>query len=419
MTSVDSAISHIGSALGEADRLAVILVCIENVDHACATVGHRIAARAVTEFHERLGEFGENGGVVVQLSDRKFVLLLNRVRNEGHARLAAQKVQRLIREVSKQFEKALVLEVRMGIAIVAGEDHESAEILRGVEIALREARMQDRTLSFYEQQVADRFILERNLEQKLAVALENGDLALHYQPKVHLGTKEVVGAEALMRWHDDELGDVSPEIFISAAERSGLITDLTYFAMQHACSELNKWKASAPRLTVAVNTTPSAMRDRDIVEVLRMATSVWEVEPAKIVLEVTEDALMVDPATSHEVLTAVRELGAGVSIDDFGTGYSSFAYLRDLPADELKIDRSFVINMLTEARDYKIVEHATSLGKIFGLQVVAEGVQSTEALKVLESLGCDLAQGYIISRPLPPETFLEWYTRCQGRWEGS
>ncbi|MGA8260526.1 MAG: GGDEF domain-containing phosphodiesterase [Arenicellales bacterium] len=403
--------------MNETEELAVILVCIENIDHACASAGHVPTSLALDDFRIRLGEFSGRGAATVQLSNRKFVLLLRRFRNRGHVHLAAQKVERLIKESSKCLPDNLELDVKMGIAILAGEQRDAQDILRHAEIALRDARGQHRSVSFYEEKAADRFISERNLERKLGSALENGDLELHYQPKIHLGTKEVVGAEALMRWHDEELGDVSPEVFIKAAERCGLITELTYLAMQHACRELNKWKETAPRLTVAVNTTPSAMRDHNIVDVLEIATSIWDVEPDRIILEVTEEALMVDPTTSHAVLTAVSDLGARVSIDDFGTGYSSLAYLRDLPADELKIDRSFVMNMLTEPRDYKIVEHTTSLGKAFGLDVVAEGVQSLEMMKALWSLGCDLAQGYVISRPLPAGIFLEWYSRHNGRWE--
>lgn len=403
-------VQDIERALEASKDVAVLMVYVENVDRVCATAGHVYARNALNDFGLRLEEFSRDGNSVAQLTDRKFVVVLSGFRNPGHVQLAAQKVQRLIHKSSKSIlNEDKALQVTISILIPTAEKNDAHEILRRVEIGLLDSRREKQSVSFYEEQAADKFIAEWNLEQKLADALECGDLELYYQPKMALDSRQIVGAEALIRWHDPVLGEVSPDVFIDVAEKSGLITDLTYFSIQRACRQLSQWRDSMAGLTVALNTTPSAIRDSDIIDVLKIATSIWNVPPGLITLEVTENALMVDPKASHRVLTGIRKLGAGVSIDDFGTGYSSLAYLKDIPADELKIDRSFVVNMLSDPKDYKIVEHAISLAKSFGLRVVAEGVANQEMLNVLWALGCDYAQSYYICEPLPADQFLPWY----------
>lgn len=413
---LDRIIDHIEQAVRQSREVAVLLIFVDNVDRVCATAGHVHAGSALNDFYLRLGEFSRDGNSVVKLTDRKFVLILNSFRNKGHVQLAAQKIQRLIHKSSKSIlNEDKALQVRISIVIPARGVADAHEILRSVEIALIDGRRDNKEVAFYEEQSADEFIAEWNLEQKLSDALEAGDLELYYQPKIRLDTRKTVGAEALIRWHDPALGEVPPDIFIDVAEKTGLITDVTYFAIQRACHQLHEWKESAAGLTLAVNTTPSAIRDFEIIDVLKIATNIWNIEPKAIVLEVTENALMVDPKASHRVLTGIRKLGAGVSIDDFGTGYSSLAYLKELPADELKIDRSFVMNMLTDPKDYKIVEHAVSLAKSFGLRVVAEGVANAEMMNVLWALGCDYAQSYYVCEPLPADEFLSWHLSQTGR----
>jgi EAL domain-containing protein (putative c-di-GMP-specific phosphodiesterase class I) len=171
---------------------------------------------------------------------------------------------------------------------------------------------------------------------------------------------------------------------------------------------LNEWRQSLPDLTIAVNITPTVIGDLEIVDLLASATRIWNLDADAVVLEVTENALMIDPEASRRILAAIRDFGAGVSIDDFGTGYSSLAYLRDIPADELKIDRSFVTNMRSDPGDRKIVEHAISIAKSFDLRVVAEGVPDGETMNDLRALGCDYAQGHHICEPLPAAEFLAW-----------
>jgi EAL domain-containing protein (putative c-di-GMP-specific phosphodiesterase class I)/GGDEF domain-containing protein len=411
---IENVIAQIRQLTTDSKNFAVLLIHVHDFDRLCATLGHVRAEKTLTDFHARLDEFGHGGNHVFRLSDRKFAIVLCNVRNKGHVQLAAQKIQRQINIHSNAGLIGNWLRASVGVALGSADYDGANEVLRSAEIALLEGRRENQALTFYQNQTDNKLVAEWDLERKLADALEGGDLELYYQPKYCFSSDSISGAEALMRWHDRELGPVSPDKFIGVAEATGLITELTYFAIQRACRQLDQWQQSMGDFSVAINISPSIIRNLEIVDVLKSATSIWSVSAGALALEVTENALMADPKTSHGVLTGIREFGAKVSLDDFGTGYSSLAYLKKIPADELKIDRSFVMNMLADEGDFKIVKHAISIAKSFGLTVVAEGVESRETLEALRSLGCDFAQGYYISKPLPPDAFLAWYQERQG-----
>jgi len=343
------------------------------------------------------------------LSDRKYALILTGFRNQGHVRLAAQKVERLIRESSTIGSDYQTLHARIGIVLSPDPPPDANEFLRRAEIALLESARSRQPVTFYELKSADQLTSQWSLEKKLADALESAELELYYQPKLDLGSAKIIGAEALMRWHDPAFGQIQTDMLVEIAEASGLMPALTHFSIHRACRQLKDWRRQAPGLTVAVNITPSNIRDLEIVETLESATRIWNIDAGAIILEITEHALMMDPETGQRVLRDIRDFGARVSIDDFGTGYSSLAYLKDIPADELKIDRSFVSKMLVDPGDYKIVQHAISIGRSFDFSVVAEGVTDDATLRELRSMGCNVAQGHHICEPLPNDDFIHWY----------
>jgi sensor c-di-GMP phosphodiesterase-like protein len=293
----------------------------------------------------------------------------------------------------------------MGIVNSPEHGDDANELLRCAEIAVLDGRRHNETICFYAPESADELILDWNLERRLDDAMRTGDLEVHYQPKIDLRDDKIIGAEALMRWFEPEIGQVSPDVFIEVAESTGQIIDLTHFAVQRVCRQASEWLAAIGDLNIAINITPSIILDTEIIDVLRNATSIWGIEPGALTLEVTENALMTDRKMSHQVLTGIRKFGSRVSIDDFGTGYSSLSYLKEIPADELKIDRTFVMGMLSDQGDYKIVKHTIEIAKSFGLSVVAEGVETAEMLEELKKLGCDYAQGYFICKPVPADEF--------------
>jgi diguanylate cyclase (GGDEF)-like protein len=388
--------------------LAVMLVYVRDIERLCASIGHLPASVVLDDFHAQLRAIGRDGDAIERLGERKFAVLLGGLRNSGHVSLAAQKIKRVASETVSKHVENMNLKLTIGVVLCPSQGTDAHELMRLAEIASLDARRQSTSVCFYETKAAEQLFNDWGLEGRLGKAIDAGDLELHYQPKISVRTGEVVGAEALMRWHEPEIGPISPDVFINLAESTGQIVDLTHFAIQRACRQLSEWQEVLPDLNVAVNITPSIIQTFDIVDVLKSATGIWGVRPEALTMEVTENALMADPETSHEVLTQIRDLGCRVSIDDFGTGYSSLEYLKKIPADELKIDRTFVMNMLSDPGDYKIVEHSIRIAESFGLSVVAEGVESAAMLDELRKFGCKYAQGYVICKPVPAKEFEEF-----------
>jgi EAL domain-containing protein (putative c-di-GMP-specific phosphodiesterase class I) len=322
--------------------------------------------------------------------------------------LAANKLLRAGAEPISAGGQHANVRLSVGIAMYPGHARHPEALMQCAEIALLEAWKTSQPSVVYTVGKADELVAGWDLETQLANALEHGDLVMNYQPKLSLPKLEIAGVEALMRWNRPESGNVPPEIFIDLAEMTGQIDPLTRFAFHHALRQLGEWPKSLGSIGVAVNVTPSIICNPELVDVIRNAAGLWKIDFKRLTVEVTENALMVDRERSHRVLTEIRELGARISIDDFGTGYSSLSYLKQIPADEIKIDKSFVINMLNDEADRKIVEQIIALGRSFGLAVVAEGVENAEVAARLAAMGCDYAQGFHYARPLPPQEIPAW-----------
>src|ERR1700719_2577939 len=244
------------------------------------------------------------------------------------------------------------------------------------------------------------------LESDLRVALEEKQFTLHYPPKVSTETGVMHGAEALLRWSHPVRGPISPAEFIPVAEECGLISTIGAWGMREACRQARAWQlAGLPPLRVAVNLSPSQFRQGNIVSMIRDALGEAGLEPRFLEVELTETTVMTDPEESIAILERLSQMGVLVSVDDFGTGYSSMSYLRRFPIDKLKIDRSFVSEVMSRPEDASIVRAIVSLAHSLRLKVVAEGVESAEQLEFLRTLGCDQYQGYHYSAALPPGEF--------------
>ena len=247
-----------------------------------------------------------------------------------------------------------------------------------------------------------------SLESELRTAIGEGELNLYYQPKIDLRTGRISGMEALVRWHSPTRGLIPPDKFIPVAEQTGLIQPLTLWVLNTALRRRFPKTCEGTDLSVAVNLSPRNLNDAELPELVLRALETWNAEPSRLILEITENAIMEDPANSLKILSRLSSLGISLSIDDFGTGYSSLAYLKKLPVDELKVDRSFVMTMVEQKDDAMIVRSVIELGRNFGLKTVAEGVESEEIWHQLLDLGCDYAQGYYMSPPMPYEKLNQW-----------
>src|ERR1700759_5030063 len=249
--------------------------------------------------------------------------------------------------------------------------------------------------------------IDRHSPRRLALAggmrqaINEGQITLYYQPKADLRTGRVVGVEALARWNHPQFGVVGPSEFVPIAEQTGLITPLTSFVLDAALRQIRQWQDVGIELSIAVNLSARSFLDTHLAVEIPRLLSRWGVDASQLELEITESMLMTDPARAEATLDRLSQIGLTLSVDDFGTGYSSLANLKRLPVDVIKIDKSFVMEMAVDASDAAIVRSTIDLAHNLGLRVVAEGVESEDAWRSLEALGCDYAQGVYLSRPLP------------------
>jgi diguanylate cyclase len=255
---------------------------------------------------------------------------------------------------------------------------------------------------------------------RLRTAIERDQLSLEYQPKADMRTGRIVGAEALARWDAPRRGRIMPAEFIPAAERvPGSIKVLTEWSLRCAVRQAAEWREAGNDLTIAVNLSPRMLADEDLCDTIDALFDEWDVPPDRIQLELTETALIdvSDPERVHETMQKLSRLGVLIALDDFGTGYSSLTQLRDLPIDKVKIDKSFVSDMDESPNDALIVRGVIALAKSLGLRVVAEGVETEAVWRILSNLGCDVAQGNYLSRPLPPDDLIAWVRQWEELYE--
>lgn len=388
--------------------IAVLMVYVHQVEQLQASVGRVNALRMLDELRNKLSHASRPGDYFARLGERKFVFVLSNLRNEGHALLAANKILRTGSEPLVAGGQQANVRLSVGISMFPAHARTAEAMMQCAEVALLEAWKTSQPSVVYRARQPDGLVAGWDLETQLASALEHGNLVLNYQPKLALPDLKAVGVEALMRWNRGEAGNVPPEIFIDVAEMTGQIDPLTRFAFDRALRQLAEWPKNLSQVGVAVNVTPSIACNPDLVDVIRNTAALHSVDVSRLTVEVTEQALMLDRERSQRVLSDIRELGVRISIDEFGTGYFSLSGMKDIPADELKIDKSFVLNMQSEKADRKVVEQVIAFGHAFDLEVVAVGVENESVAQDLATMGCDCMQGYHFARPLPPEEIPAW-----------
>lgn len=337
-----------------------------------------------------------------ELEDHRVCVVLRGVGSRGELALATAKLERLFRDPHYQFGRPVQLGFRAGFTSAEGDGKEDEEILRQANLALNEARANASNYHIYTPVKENRADSERRLLLGLEAALARGELQLFFQPKVHTVYRSLAGAEALMRWCKPNGEQVPPSEFIPVAERHEIIRPMTWWAIKAAVARLARWPED---LTIAVNIPPQLLLDDQILSVVQDALDIHGVKPQRLVMEVTERIMIENQQAMMRQLARLRLAGVQVSLDDFGTGYSSLSYFRDLPVDEIKIDGSFVRNMLDCGKDHAIVKAVIDLAHNFSLKVVAEGVENEAVAERLKELGCDLIQGYFFDRPLPTDAF--------------
>lgn len=387
--------------------LALLVVDIDGFAHINGVHGYATGDEMLRHVAAQLRKVARRQDYVARVGDDRFALVLTGMMNRGHVELAVQKLFRLFDVAMQGSAVRLLVPVTVGVAMCPQHATQAEILFRRAEAALARARQAGIRHAFAPDSSGDIDISDQwDLELQLGGAVERGEIQLHYQPKLALGSLEPLGAEALMRWTSATRGPVSPLVFIPIAERVGQIKKLTIWALNTALRQASRWTGLAEAPTVAVNLPAVLATQPDLPDLVEDALKLWGAG-VQLVLEITESTLM-DAPRAFPVLQRLREMGVRISIDDFGTGYSCLAYFRNLPADELKIDRSFVSGLVTDPACAEIVRLIVDLAHRFGLSVVAEGVEDEPTAERLRALGCDMVQGYLYGRPMPVAEFGTW-----------
>jgi diguanylate cyclase (GGDEF)-like protein len=381
-------------------RPTVLTVNLDGFRDVNDRLGHRIGDLLLVEVGRRLAASVRDRDAVARVGGDEFGVLLPAGDQQAGATIAA----RLIEAFNEPFvigEVVIDLEVSIGAAI-ADPGTDVTTLLQQADIALHTAKEQRLGFHLYDADHARDTAARLSLLGDLRRALDVDDqLTLHYQPKIDVGTQAVAGVEALARWHHPERGPISPGEFIPVLETTSLIHRFTDRVLAIALAQARSWLDAGHRLPIAVNVSTRTLLDTSFPDRVASMLAESRVPGELLCIEITEHTVMTDPATTIEALRRIRALGVKTSIDDYGTGYSSMTYLKLLPLDELKIDRSFVHDMATDHANRALVRSTVELGRNLGLTVVAEGVEDAETHLALHAVGCDLAQGYHFARPLP------------------
>ncbi|HRD48770.1 MAG TPA: EAL domain-containing protein [Candidatus Contendobacter sp.] len=390
-------------------RVGLMFLDIDRFKQVNDTLGHTWGDALLGQIAERLKNCVRATDTVARYSGDEFVLVLADMIQDQDAHVLAEKV---IKRISEQFDlndNAVHIGVSIGIVMYPDHGLDAATLLRHADLAMYQAKNAGRnTYRKYESAMTDRVLLQVSLETDLRLALERNEFLVYYQPIHEVVGGNLVGAEALVRWQHPRRGLVPPNDFIPLAEETGLIREVGAWVLEWVCRTLRQWQHIGLRIPVSVNLSSVQILRGLTVGAVRDLLERYDLRPEQLAFEITESVLISDTLQAQRWLEAVREMGIRVDMDDFGTGYSSLAYLKRFPIDRIKIDRSFVRDIVVNANDRSLVEAVLAMASSLHLQVVAEGVEDAEQLALLRRLGCEYAQGFYFSRPVPEQEFVKF-----------
>jgi len=396
-------------ALAQARRnqwiTGVMFMDVDRFKNVNDTLGHAVGDRLLQQVSERLSGSVRAGDTVGRLGGDEFAIVLSNLSNADNAKLVAQKIMSSFNEPFRLEGSEVFVTASIGITLYPDDSADQDTLIKNADAAMYRAKEAGRNAyQFYTREMGERGIALLNLEGGLRRALERNEFLLYYQPKASVASGEITGFEALLRWRHPERGLVMPDEFIPVLEETGLIVPVGEWVLNAVCLQLNEWaRAGLDTVPIAVNLSARQFLARELGPAIKRILDTHRIDPALIELEITESSLMVNPGEATRTLEYLKSVGVGISIDDFGTGYSSLGYLKRFPLDSLKVDRSFVRDVTTDADDATITRAVITMAHALGLKVIAEGVETESQLAFLVENGCDQIQGFYLARPQPAE----------------
>ena len=401
------------SARRNQSSLALLLTDLDHFKEINDTLGHHYGDLILKQVAQRMQKLVRSSDTVARLGGDEFAILLPTADREQARRI----VEKMIKAIEQPFElqgKTYILGSSTGIALYPEHGEDGSILLQRADVAMYLAKREHLGYAVYEPDQDQHSVEFLTLKSELRKAIKNRQLVLNYQPVIDMKSGRVTGVEALARWNHPQRGLLMPDEFIPLAEQTGLIRDVTTWVLTEAARQCREWRSLGLELRIAVNLSVYNLYDTRFPEhVVRIIGELGS-SRAALRLEITETAIMSGPSNALEILNRLSVQGVRISIDDFGTGYSSLSYLKQLPVDELKIDKSFVTGMAVDNNDSVIVRSTIDLAHNIGLKVVAEGVEDEQTYRLLRGLHCDSAQGFYMSRPLSPEALMTWLR--ESRW---
>ena len=396
------------SAIRENKKLSLFFIDIDNFKEINDTLGHFSGDRLLKQVALRLQGVVRQSDTLARLGGDEFAILLPNINAKEDVHTVLHKIQNAF--LTPFVLEGLKLEVQASIGVTVSPEHgkDVDSLMQRSDVAMYAAKQDNKRFTIYSTELDKHSPHRLTLMGELRQAIENDELVLHFQPKIDAKSNHIIGVEALVRWQHTQHGFMPPDDFIPLAERTSLIKPLSVWVLKRALNQTMKWHNSGLKLTVAINLSPTTLLDTDLPDIITGILAVHSLPPQYITLEITEGSIIKDPDRAMEILIRLTDMGMKISIDDFGTGYSSLAYLKKMPASEIKIDKSFVMDMLDNENDAVIVRSIIDLGHNLGMKVVAEGVEDEETNVQLKSLGCDVLQGYYFSKPLSCDDLTQW-----------
>ena len=390
-------------------QVAILFIDLDRFKVINDTLGHEAGDQLLKEVARRLTQAVRAVDIAARFGGDEFVILIEELGDLGQVETVAERILSAILEPINLSNEECRVTASIGISVFPKDAQDEQSLMKNADMAMYLAKEEGKNnYQFYTKDIQSRSLERLSIETNLRFALERNELSLHYQAKVDFKTNVITGVEALLRWHNPQLGVVTPTQFIPVAEESGLILAIGRWALKTACAQNVAWqKQGLPTVCMAVNLSVRQLADDNLIDDIRTALIDSGMAPHLLELEITESMMMRNPERMISILAKIKSLGVHLAIDDFGTGYSSLAQLKHFTVDTLKVDRSFIRNIPHDSNDKAITEAIISMGKTLSLTVVAEGVETIDQLNFLKDISCDEMQGYYFSKPIASEQFAD------------